>query len=81
MAVFQATGMGRESLLFAILRKLVFEIPALYLLNAAWPLYGLSYAQFVSETLTAVLAMIVLLRFLRRFTRGGDAPQDGAIAT
>lgn len=81
VAVFQATGMGRESLLFAILRKLVFEIPALYLLNAVWPLYGLSYAQFVSETLTAVLAMIVLLRFLRRFTRGGDAPQDGAIAT
>ena len=74
VAVFQATGMGRESLLFAVVRKLVFEIPMLYLLNVLWPLYGLSYAQFGSELLTAVLAAIVLLRFLRRLGAGNAAP-------
>lgn len=74
VAVFQAAGMGRESLIFAVLRKLVFEIPILYLLNALWPLYGLSYAQFASELLTAVLAAIVLMRFLRRLGRSSGAP-------
>ena len=46
----------------------------LYLLNVLWPLYGLSYAQFGSELLTAVLAAIVLLRFLRRLGAGNAAP-------
>ncbi len=45
VGVFQAVGMGRESFLFAILRKIILEIPFLLLLNALFPLYGLAYAQ------------------------------------
>ena len=33
VAVFQAVGLGRYALLFAVLRKVVLEIPALLLLN------------------------------------------------
>ena len=40
VGVFQAVGMGRESLLFAILRKIVLEIPALFILNSTVGLYG-----------------------------------------
>ena len=32
-----------KSFIFAILRKIVLEIPALYLLNALVPLYGIAY--------------------------------------
>ena len=37
------------------MRKIVLEIPALYLLNYLFPLYGLAYAQFVAEFVLAGL--------------------------
>ena len=66
VGVFQATGMGNKALIFAILRKIVFEIPALFLLNYLFPLYGLPYAQAVAEFLLAVIASLVLVRLFRK---------------
>ena len=54
VGVFQAVGMGKAALSFAILRKIVLEIPALYLLNSLFPLYGLSYAQLVAELVLSI---------------------------
>ena len=59
VGVFQAVGMGRESLLFAILRKIVLEIPALFILNSTVGLYGLAYAQFCAEVILATAAIPV----------------------
>ncbi len=70
VGVFQAVGMGKESLTLAILRKVALEIPLLYLLNALFPLYGLPYAQAVAECVMAAVAGWMLLRFLRRLPRG-----------
>mgnify|MGYP005807179723 CR=1 FL=1 len=66
VGVFQAVGMGMKSLIFAILRKIVLEIPALVILNQLFPLYGLAYAQFCAELVLSVVAVIVLLRMFRR---------------
>jgi len=66
VGVFQAVGLGRNSLIFAILRKIVFEIPALIVLNLIFPLYGLAYAQLVAEVILAVAAALVLTRLIRR---------------
>ncbi len=62
VGVFQACGMGKKSLIFAILRKIVFEIPAIYILNHFFPLYGLAYAQTVSEIILSAIALAVLIR-------------------
>lgn len=70
VGVFQATGLGRNALVFAILRKIVLEIPALFLLNALFPLYGLAYAQFTAEILLAVAAVLVLRRLFRDLESG-----------
>lgn len=67
VAIFQACGMGKESLLFAILRKIVLEIPALIVLNQLFPLYGLAYAQLTAELILSVLAVFVLIRLFRKF--------------
>lgn len=64
VGVFQACGMGTKSLVFAILRKIVLEIPALFLLNYLFPLYGLAYAQFAAELILSVAAVVVLIRML-----------------
>lgn len=66
VGVFQAVGMGKASLAFAILRKIILEIPALYILNRLFPLYGLAYAQFTAEAVLSVAAVIVLLRLFHR---------------
>ncbi len=60
VGVFQAIGLGKAALLFAILRKIALEIPALYVLNYLFPLYGLAYAQFTSEFVLAVAAVMML---------------------
>lgn len=69
VGVFQALGYGRNALVFAIMRKIVLEIPALYLLNTLFPLYGLAYAQFAAEVVLAIAAVMELLFIFRRLSR------------
>lgn len=66
VGVFQACGLGKNSLIFAVLRKIVLEIPALFLLNKLYPLYGLAYAQLTAELILAVAAVVVLIRLFRK---------------
>lgn len=66
VGVFQACGLGRKALVFAILRKIVFEIPALFVLNALFGVYGLPYAQPFAEFILAITATIVIMRLFRK---------------
>ena len=74
VGTFQAVGMGRESFVFAILRKIVFEIPLLLLLNAIFPLYGLPFAQAIAELMMALIAIPVMIRFFRRCRAQEELP-------
>ena len=69
VGIFQAVGMGKESFVFAVLRKVVLEIPALIVLNKLWPLYGLAYSQLVAEAVLAVAAVIVTVRLFKKMER------------
>lgn len=79
VGVFQACGLGRNALIFAFLRKIVLEIPALLLLNRLFPLYGLAYAQFCAEFVLACAAVIVLAKMFSRLAvefgekKGGES--------
>ncbi len=64
VGVFQAVGMGKKAFFFAILRKIIMEIPAIFILNMLFPLYGLAYAQAVTEVILAVTAVLVLKRMM-----------------
>lgn len=66
VGVFQAVGMGKEALGFAVMRKIVLEIPAIIILNQLFGLYGLAYAQLAAEAVLAVAAVIVLARLFKR---------------
>lgn len=69
VGVFQATGMGTKALIFAIMRKIILEIPALYILNWLLPFYGLAYAQFTAELMLAIAAAAVLLKMFKGLER------------
>ncbi len=76
VGVFQAVGMGKESLIFAVLRKVVLEIPALFILNSIFPLYGLAYAQFTAELVLSIGAAVILNRLFKRLEGGADKPPE-----
>ena len=65
VGVFQACGLGKTSLVFAILRKIVLEIPAMIVLNKLVPMYGLAYAQLVAEVILAIAAVIKLKKIMK----------------
>lgn len=66
VGVFQAVGQGFLSLVMAVMRKGILEIPALFILNKIWPLYGLSFAQLAAEIVMAIFGTTLLLRLIRR---------------
>ncbi len=69
VGVFQACGLGKKALLFAVLRKIVLEIPALFILNYLFPLYGLAYAQMTAEIILSIAAVIVLRRIFKQLEK------------
>ena len=73
VGVFQALGFGRYALLFAVLRKIVLEIPALFLFNALFPLYGLAYAQCAAEVVLGIAAVFMLRHIFVKY--GSDKSQ------
>lgn len=73
VGVYQACGMGRKSLIFAIMRKIVLEIPALFILNALFPMYGLAFAQPFAELILAVAAVVVMAKIF------GDLDKKGKV--
>ena len=76
VGVFQALGYGKNALVFAIMRKIVLEIPALYLLNYLFPLYGLAYAQAVAEFVLAITAAVQLFLIFKRLGEKADFIED-----
>ena len=70
VGVFQAIGMGKKSLVFAVLRKIVFEIPALIVLNKLFGVYGIAYAAFVAEFMLAICAVWMLRRIFKGLEGG-----------
>ena len=69
VGVFQAVGMGKYALFFAIARKILLEIPAIFVLDKLFPLYGLAYTQLAAEFVLAVLAIIVMVRLFRNLNK------------
>ena len=76
VGVFQALGYGRKALVFAIMRKIILEIPALFLLNFLFPLYGLAYAQFCAEFVLAVAAVVELYLIFRKLEKKSVYMED-----
>ena len=66
VGVFQATGMGKNALMFALARKLALEIPAIFVLDMLFPLYGLAYSQFVAELVLTIIAIGVIRNLFKK---------------
>jgi len=65
VAIFQACGKGKLSLIFAIARKVLLEIPAIIILNKIFGMYGMAYGQLLAEIVLAIAAFIVIEKLLK----------------
>ena len=63
--LYQGLGDGRRSLFLAVLRWACLNIPMLFLLNAVFGMYGLVWAQVVSDVLTVLVSYTILLRSMK----------------
>ena len=66
--IIQFQGMGRvkESLVCSILRKGVLDIPLLFMLDAALPLYGCMMVQPIVDSISLVFAIVYYRRINRQ---------------
>ena len=62
----QAVGDGRDTLLHAVVRELVFYIPFMYLLNSLFGANGLASALVVGEICGAIFASVLFSRWKKR---------------
>ena len=65
--LFQGFGDGKRSTALAILRWAGLNIPMLYLFNAVFGMYGLVWAQVVSDVITVAISFLVIRRFLQQW--------------
>lgn len=76
VGVFQAVGKGLYSLILAILRKAVFEIPFMFLLSHLFGLYGLGFSALCAEVLMSIIGLSMLVRFFRKAEKNLAASQN-----
>ena len=72
---FQAMGKGKQSLLLSSLRQGLVNIPLLFLMNYTLGLYGLVWAQPISEVTTTAISFIIYHYTMKRL----DAEIDGKL--
>lgn len=64
--LFNGFGEGRYALLLGISRWALFNIPMLFILNAAVGMYGLVLSQVTADILTVVLSVYIYRRYAKK---------------
>ena len=65
VGIFQACGLGKYSFFFAIARKILLEIPAIFILDYLYPMYGIAYSQLCAEVVLAVAAGFLIAKIIK----------------
>ena len=64
ISFFQATGQSFKSFLLAVLRKGLVDIPLMFLLVRAIPVYGIVWATPIADMICCLVAAVMLTRFI-----------------
>lgn len=67
-SIFQATGHWKQALFMYTFRQLLLMIPLLILFNHLFGMFGLAWAQPVSDTLSLVFGFVLYIRMIRKLT-------------
>ena len=75
ISFFQATGHGMHSLVLALLRKGILDIPLMFILKGVFPVYGIVWATPAADIICCIAATVTFAVFMGRFEEGGK-PAD-----
>lgn len=73
--VYQGFGEGRINLIISNVRYLIFCIPALFICNHFMGMYGLAWAQFIGDILTATVTGIYFRYYMKGIMNGTRVPK------
>lgn len=66
ISFFQATGASIKSLILALLRKGILDIPLMFILNGVFPIYGIVCATPIADFICCIAALILFAMFLKK---------------
>lgn len=69
ISFFQATGESFKSFILAILRKGLLDIPLMFILLRAIPVYGIVWATPIADTVCCIVAIVMFAVFIGRLNR------------
>ena len=72
ISFFQATGHMMKSLVLALLRKGILDIPMMFVFNMLRPIYGVVVATPAADIICCLCAAVLFLLFMRK--HGNDTP-------
>ena len=75
ISFFQATGQGGKSLILALMRKGILDIPLMFLLNAAYPVYGIVWATPLADILCCLTAAVLFIQWIEAHGHGIKEPK------
>ncbi len=82
ISFFQATGHAFTSLMLALMRKGILDIPLMFILRRVKPVFGIVWATPIADMLCCVTAIFFFVVFLRKIEREEEkeeeAPPQGA---
>ena len=77
ISFFQATGYMAKSLVLALLRKGVLDIPLMFILNMIRPVYGIVCATPAADIVCCLAALVLFAAFIRKHGEDRLPPQRG----
>ena len=64
ISFFQAVGKAWRSLILALLRKGILDIPLMYILNNFIPIYGIVWATPIADIICAIVAILLFIIYI-----------------
>ncbi len=75
ISFFQAAGKAFRSLILALLRKGILDIPLMFVLSNAVPVYGIVWATPIADLVCAIVAVILFLHYIKHHASDNYQPQ------
>lgn len=79
ISFFQATGHAGNSLILALLRKGILDIPLMFILKAFIPVFGIVWATPIADIVCCATAIVLFAVFIRNHRKEFDHPQPAAV--
>lgn len=77
ISFFQACGKAWRSLILALLRKGILDIPLMFIIPLMWPTYGIVAATPIADAICCAVAVVLFLYYIKRHAKDVPPAETG----